>query len=489
MASAGVGTVGARTAWRRDSERCLGGTRSEGYREWVPLVMVSAICYESGPIMRAVILLTLVGISCASAAEPLRALVAARIDAEVASLDAIYKDLHQHPELSFHEERSAAKVAEGLGAAGFEVTAKVGGHGVVGVLRNGSGPVVLVRADMDALPVKEETGLPYASRIQTKNDKGDEVSVMHACGHDMHMTCLIGTARVMEALKDRWRGTLIFIGQPSEERISGAKAMLEDGLFTRFPKPNYCIALHVSADIPTGSIGYTEGRALASSDSVDVVIRGVSGHGAAPHATRDTIVLASQFVLALQTIVSRETNPIEPSVVTVGSIHGGTKHNIIPDEVRLQLTLRSYSEEVRERQIASIRRIARGLAEAAGIPADRMPVVTATEESVGATYNDPALTRRVVGALEGWFGREKIMVRTAAMASEDFSYYGRKEDGVPCCIFWLGAVDPKAWHASKSGGAALPSLHNSKFAPVPETTLRTGVAAMSAAVLELVGKP
>lgn len=429
------------------------------------------------------------GIGSAFAASPRQAFVGGRIDAEYASLEAMYKDLHTHPELSFHEERTSAKVAEGLAAAGFEVTRGVGGHGVVGVLKNGAGPVVLVRADMDALPVKEETGLPYASQVQTKNDKGDEVSVMHACGHDMHMTCLIGTARVMAALREHWRGTLILIGQPAEERISGAKAMLEAGLFTRFPKPNYCLALHVSADIPTGSIGYTEGRALASSDSVDVVIRGVSGHGAAPHATKDPIVLASQFVLALQTIVSRETNPMEPSVVTVGSIHGGTKHNIIPDEVLLQLTLRSYSEEVRERQIASIRRIARGLAQSAGIPADRMPVVTATGESVGATYNDPALTRRVVGAFEGWFGKEKVVARSAAMASEDFSYYGRKEDAIPCCIFWLGAVDPSAWHASKSGGAALPSLHNSKFAPVPETTLRTGIAAMSAAVLELAGKP
>lgn len=439
--------------------------------------------------MRAIILLVSVGISCASATAPSRPLVEARVAAEFASLDAIYRDLHQHPELSFHEERSAAKVAEGLGAAGFEVTAKVGGHGVVGVLRNGPGPVVLVRADMDALPVKEETGLPYASQVRTKDDKGDEVSVMHACGHDMHMTCLIGTARVMAALKDHWRGTLVFIGQPAEERILGAKAMLDDGLFTRFPKPNYCLAMHVSADIPAGSIGYTEGHALASSDSVDVLIRGMSGHGAAPHATKDPIVLASQFVLALQTIVSRETNPMEPSVVTVGSIHGGTKHNIIPDEVRLQLTLRSYSGEVRERQIASIRRMARGLAGAAGIPAELMPVVTTTGESVGATYNEPALTRRVVGALEGWFGKEKVVARDAAMASEDFSFYGRKEDGIPCCIFWLGAVDPKVWHASKSGGAALPSLHNSKFAPAPETTLRTGMAAMSAAVLELAGKP
>jgi len=404
-----------------------------------------------------------------------------QIGAIEADLIARRRELHRWPELGFQEHRTAAMVAGYLRDLGLEVRTGIGGTGVIATLRGrDAGPTLAVRACLDALAIEEQSGVPYCSQ---------NPGVMHDCGHDMHMTCLIGTARVMEALKDRWRGTLIFIGQPSEERISGAKAMLEDGLFTRFPKPNYCIALHVSADIPTGSIGYTEGRALASSDSVDVVIRGVSGHGAAPHATRDPIVLASQFVLALQTIVSRETNPIEPSVVTVGSIHGGTKHNIIPDEVRLQLTLRSYSEEVRERQIASIRRIARGLAEAAGIPADRMPVVTATEESVGATYNDPALTRRVVGALEGWFGREKIMVRTAAMASEDFSYYGRKEDGVPCCIFWLGAVDPKAWHASKSGGAALPSLHNSKFAPVPETTLRTGVAAMSAAVLELVGKP
>lgn len=429
------------------------------------------------------------GMCAEPASGELRSLVRARIEAECPSLEEMYKDLHAHPELSFHEERSAGKVAAGLRAAGFDVTEKVGGHGVVGVLRNGTGRTVLVRADMDALPVKEQTGLPYASQVRVKDDRGDEVSVMHACGHDAHMTCLVGTARVLAGLRDHWRGTLVFIGQPSEERISGARAMLEDGLFTRFPKPDYCLAMHVSPEMPAGSVGYTEGPALASSDSVDIIVRGVGGHGASPHATKDPIVLAAQVVMALQTIVSRETKPTEPSVVTVGSIHGGTKHNIIPDEVRLQLTLRSYSDAVRERQIAAIRRITRGLAQAAGVPEDQMPIVEVGEANVKATYNDPALTRRLAATFDGWFGKDKTVARPAVMASEDFSFYGRKEDGIPCCIFWLGAVDPVRWQESERTGAPLPSLHNSQFFPALGPTLQTGMAAMTAAVLELAAQP
>lgn len=419
----------------------------------------------------------------------LRPLVESRVAAEYASLEEVYKDLHAHPELSFQEARSAGKVAAGLREAGFEVAERVGGHGVVGVLRNGEGPAVLVRSDMDALPVQEQTGLPYASRVRATGDGGAEVDVMHACGHDAHMTCLIGTARLMAGLKDRWCGTLVFIGQPAEERTSGAKAMLEDGLFTRFPRPQYCLALHMAADMPAGSVGYTEGYALASSDAVEILIRGVGGHGAFPHRTKDPVVLAAQVVLALQTIVSRETKPTEPSVVTVGSIHGGTKNNIIPDEVRLQLTLRSYSDEVREHQIAAIRRIARGLALAAGLPEERMPIVTLGDASAKATYNDPALTRRLAAVFETWLGKDRTTNSPPVMGAEDFGFYGRTEDRIPSCIFWVGAVEPARWQESKRTGVPLPSLHSSQFHPVLEASLKTGITAMTAALLEIAGKP
>ena len=422
-----------------------------------------------------------------SPAEALRALVRSRVEAEYASLEELYKDLHSHPELSFQEEQTSRKVAAGLRAAGFEVTENVGGHGVVGVFRNGAGPTVLVRTDMDALPVKEQTGLPFASAARAKDDKGNEVDVMHACGHDMHMTCLVGTARTIVALKDRWQGTLLFIGQPAEERVAGAKAMLADGLLTRFPKPDVCVAMHVSAEMRAGWLGCTEGFALASSDSVDILVRGVGGHGAAPHMTKDPVVLAAEIVLALQTIVSRETKPTEPSVITVGSIHGGSKHNIIPDEVRLQLTLRSYADAVREHQIAAIRRITHGLALAAGLPEELMPVVTVGKNNAPSTYNDPALTRRLVAAFGTWFDKDKIAPCAQSMGAEDFGLFGRAA-GVPSCMFWLGAVEPARWEESKRTGQPLPSLHSSRFHPQREPTLKTGVAAMTAAVLELAGK-
>jgi len=288
-------------------------------------------------------------------------------------LDALYKHLHSHPEISFQEENTAKRIADELTKSGFEVTQKVGGHGVVGVLRNGAGPTILLRTDLDALPVKEQTDLAYASKVRTRDDKGNEVDVMHACGHDIHMTVFVGTARLLaQQVKDKWQGTLVMIGQPAEERVGGAKAMIADGLFTRFPKPDFCLALHVDATLPAGTVGYVEGYAMANVDSMDIIIRGAGGHGAWPHTTKDPIVLAAQTILALQTIVSRETEPIEPAVVTVGSIHGGTKYNIIPDDVRLQLTLRSYSEQVRTNTISSIKRITRGLALAAGVPEARV---------------------------------------------------------------------------------------------------------------------
>jgi hippurate hydrolase len=346
-----------------------------------------------------------------------------------------------------------------------------------------------LRTDLDALPVKEQTGLPYASQARTLDDKGVEVDVMHACGHDVHMAVLVGTARLLTELKERWHGTLVLIGQPAEEKGSGARAMLKDGLYTRFPKPDYCLALHDKADLETGAVGWVEGYAMANVDSVDITIRGIGGHGAWPHKTKDPIVLAAQAVLAFQTIVSREIAPGEPAVVTVGSIHGGTKHNIIPDEVKLQLTLRSYTDEVRQQIIAAIKRITRGLAEAAGLPEDRMPIVVLRdEEFTPATYNDPALTRRVAAALKAWLGESHVRPAKPVMGGEDFSEYGRTQDKIPICLLWLGAVLPERVAESEKTGKPLPSLHSSQFAPVPEPTIKTGVTALTATVLELAGK-
>jgi hippurate hydrolase len=402
----------------------------------------------------------------------------------------LYKHLHTHPELSLHEEKTGQRVADELKEAGFEIAPRVGGHGVVGVLRNGRGPTILVRTDLDALPVKEQTGLAYASNVRVTDDKGAEVDVMHACGHDVHMTVFVGVARTLVSFKDLWQGTLVMIGQPAEEKGSGARKMLADGLFARFPKPDYCLALHVKADLPAGSVGYIEGYALGNVDSVDLTIRGVGGHGAWPHKTKDPIVLAAETVLALQTIVSREIAPGEPAVVTVGSIHGGTKHNIIPDEVQLELTLRSYTDEVRAQTIAAIRRMTRGLAEAAGVPEDRLPTVDLKEnEFTPATYNDPALTRRLAGVFKSWFGETNAQQVKPVMGGEDFSEYGRTSDKIPICMFWLGAVKPELVQEAEKTGKPLPSLHSSQFAPLPEPTIKTGVIAMTAAVLELAGKP
>ncbi|HZF74196.1 MAG TPA: amidohydrolase [Gemmatimonadaceae bacterium] len=421
----------------------------------------------------------------ASLREPLQA----RANQEYPRLFELYKHLHTHPELSLHEEKTGQRVADELKEAGLDVTTRVGGHGVVGVFRNGVGPTILVRTDLDALPVKEQTGLPYASNVRTADDKGSEVDVMHACGHDIHMTVWVGTARTLVSLKDRWQGTLVMIGQPAEEKGSGARKMLADGLFTRFPKPDFCLALHVKADLPAGSLGTVEGYALGNVDSVDVTIRGVGGHGAWPHKTKDPVVLAAETVLALQTIVSREIAPGEPAVVTVGSIHGGTKHNIIPDEVLLQLTLRSYTDDVREQTIAAIKRMTRGLAQAAGVPDDRLPIVTLKDqEFTPATYNDPALTRRLDGAFRSLFGETNAQRVKPVMGGEDFSEYGRTPDKIPICLFWLGAVKPELVQESEKTGKTLPSLHSSQFAPLPEPTIKTGVIAMTAAVLELAGK-
>ncbi|MGI8601920.1 MAG: amidohydrolase [Verrucomicrobiales bacterium] len=421
----------------------------------------------------------------ASTSEETRKQVASLVAGAYEDLEEIYKQFHANPELSLREEKTSQRVADALDEIGLAVTRRVGGFGVVGVLKNGRGPVVLVRTDLDALPVTEQTDAAYASSVKAIDDKGSTVGVMHACGHDMHMAVFIGTARVLSALKDKWRGTLVMIAQPAEEKVQGARAMLADGLFTRFPRPDHCLALHCAPDLPAGTLGVTEGYALANVDSVDIAIRGVSGHGAWPHKTKDPIVLAAQTVLALQTIVSRETDPTQPAVVTVGSIHGGTKHNIIPDDVRLQLTLRSYSDEVRQHSLEAIKRITRGLAQAAGLPEERYPIVTVSDESASATYNNPELAQRLKRVFRAWFGQDYTAITKPIMGAEDFGLFGRTEHKIPICMFWLGAVDPDKFKEHQRTQKPLPVLHSSQFLPALEPTLKTGVTAMTAAALDL----
>jgi len=417
----------------------------------------------------------------------------ALIDRDITSLISTYKALHAAPELSHHEEKTASLFAAQLRALGYTVTERVGkyehpewtSYGVVAVMKNGAGPTVLLRTELDALPVEEKTGLPYASKARMLNDAGQEVPVMHACGHDIHITNMLGTAKALAEMKNSWRGTLVILGQPAEEVVDGARAVIRDGLYERFPKPDYVIALHDSSDLEAGKVGYAPGYAMASSTSVDVKIRGLGGHGARPESTKDPVVVAAQVVLALQTIVSREDSPLDPVVVTVGSIHGGTKHNIIPDEVNLQITVRAFKEEVRKRVIASIERIAKGIAFAAGIPEDRAPIVTASDTQMTASlYNDPKLTERLAGVFVKTLGQENVVKLEPVMMSEDFGYLSLDQK-IPALQFALGAVDPAKIRQSKETGATLPSLHSALFQPLPEPTLRTGIKAMTAAVLDL----
>jgi hippurate hydrolase len=405
---------------------------------------------------------------------------------EMPSLNALYLQLHQNPELSYREKETAARIASELKTLGFTVTTNFGGYGVVGIMRNGTGQTVLVRTDLDALPVEEKTGRDYASKIRTKNDQGLDTGVMHACGHDIHMTSFVGTARLLVKLKDKWKGTLIMIGQPAEERGGGAVAMLKDGLYKQFPRPAVALALHTDAALEAGYIGYREGFAMANVDSVDLTVRGVGGHGAYPHATRDPVVLAAQIILALQTIVSREVKAIDAGVVTVGSIHGGTKHNVIPDEVKLQITVRSYAEETREQMLSSIRRIATNTARAFGIPEDRLPVMKVIDEDfTPATYNDPALVKRLAGVWKRTFGDSKVVERDPEMGGEDFSRFGKEEPRIPIFLFRLGTIDAGRVEEAKRSGQPLPSLHSPLYWPVPNPTIETGVKAMTAAVLDL----
>jgi len=410
--------------------------------------------------------------------------VLAPLDSIYPDLEKLSIDLHQNPELSFHEEKTAAKMAERLRSLGFQVTTGVGKTGVVGVLRNGKGPTVMLRTDLDALPVEEKTGLPYASKVTTTDDRGDTVHVMHACGHDIHMASWVGAATLLSRGKSHWAGTLVMVGQPAEEAGGGAREMIEEGLFTKFPKPDFAIAIHDSASAAAGKVEYVPGFSFANVDSVDITIYGRGGHGAYPHKTVDPIVIAARTILALQTIVGRENNPLDPAVVTVGSIHGGTKHNVIPDEVKLQLTVRSYKDEVRKHLLEAIARIAKAEAEAAMAP--KPPEVKVTD-GTPATYNDPALTKRIAGALQRGLGAANVSEGLPVMAGEDFSEYGRA--GVPATVVWVGAVDPKKFDAAKAGGPPLPSLHSSEFAPDREPTIRTGVKTVTLAAMELLARP
>ena len=405
----------------------------------------------------------------------------AEVDAIFSDVDTLYVDLHRSPELAFQEVQTAGKLAARLKSLGFDVTTGVGKTGIVGILKNGAGPTVMLRTELDALPVEEKTGLPFASTVVTKNAAGQATPVMHACGHDLHMAAWTGTARLMAEHRDRWSGTLMMVGQPAEEGLGGAKAMLTDGLFTRFPKPDFALSLHDDDTMAAGTIGYHAGLFRAMSDTVTITVYGRGGHGAMPHNTIDPIVLASRIVLSLQTIVSRENNPVEPIVITVGSIHGGTQANIIPDEVRLQLSVRTYTDEVRARTFAAIRRVAKGEATAAGAPKE--PLVETPERGNPPVYNDPMLISRLAGALKSGLGDAAVVEMPAKMTSEDFSEYGLA--GVPSALLHVGAVNPSRLAAARKSGIPVPAPHSPEWAPEREPTLKGAIRAETTALLEL----
>lgn len=397
----------------------------------------------------------------------------------IESLTDLYFHLHAHPELSYFEKETSARVASEWKKAGYDVTSNIGGFGVVAVLKNGDGPTLMLRTDLDALPVSENTGLDYASKATFTKEDGSKVGVMHACGHDIHMTNLVGVGRYLAENKDAWQGTLILIGQPAEERVGGARAMLKDGLFTRFPKPDFSVALHVAHDIAAGRVGLRSGYALANVDSVDITVKGRGGHGSAPHTTVDPIIQAAELVVALQSIVSREVKPIEPAVVTVGSIHGGTKHNIIGDECRLQLTVRSYSPEVRKHLLEAIERKAKAVALSHRAPAPEVRV----SEGTPSLYNDDELAAKMKQVFETTLGEANVQAVEPVMGGEDFSLYGKA--GVPILMYRLGSVSQRRLDTFQKAGRTPPSLHSALYYPDYELTLRTGIATMTAAAIEL----
>lgn len=394
------------------------------------------------------------------------------IEAVYRDAKALYIDLHQHPELSGHEVRTASVLAGKLRDLGYEVTEHVGGTGVVALLKNGTGPTIMLRTELDALPVEEKTGLPYASKVRAKDDAGRDVPVMHACGHDIHMASAYGTAAILARTKQTWHGTIVVVAQPAEETISGSKAMLQDGLFTRFPRPDVAVALHVVNVLASGTVGVTPGVQDANSDSIRITIFGRGGHGAAPQTAIDPIVIAARTILSLQTIVSREVKPGEMAVLTIGYIHAGTKNNIIPDTAELGITVRTYRDDVRKHILDAIRRIADAESQAAG--AARMPLIERYEGS-DAVYNNPPLAERLQTALESSLGKKRVSREEPRAWSEDFSFY--VEQGIPGFYFELGGADPEKFEEAKTSGTALPSNHSALFAPDLESTLHTGIAA------------
>jgi len=406
------------------------------------------------------------------------------IDQELPGLVTLYEALHQSPELSFQEKETSAKMAAILKENGFDVIENIGGYGVAGVLRNGKGPTVLVRADTDALPIVEDTGLAYASKVRATEQDGHEVGVMHACGHDIHMTVWSGVAAYLAQNKSQWSGTLLFVAQPAEERGAGSAAMLADGLYEKTVTPDFALALHVTGMMPVGDVGLCKGYALANVDSVNITVRGKGGHGSTPQVTHDPIALAARIVTGLQNIVSREISPFDPAVVTVGSIHGGSKHNIISDRVDLQLTVRSYEASVRTKVLAAIERCAVNEGRAAGFPEDLLPLVELLDEHTPAAYNDPEFTERIAAAMRATLGDARVHDAPPVMGGEDFGRFGPAAD-CPSSIFWLGVSSKEMFQASIVNGTALPNIHSDKFAPSPSGAIRTGVLAMTAAVLDL----
>ncbi len=402
------------------------------------------------------------------------------------SLGALWDYFHRNPELSFKEVNTAARMAKELRAvSGMVVTEKVGGTGVVGVLKNGEGPVVLLRADMDGLPLQERSGLPNASKVRQVGIDGLEMPVMHACGHDVHITSMIGTARQLAALKDRWKGTVLFIVQPAEERVGGAMAMMKDGLYTRFPKPDYALAFHVAANMPTGKIAAAEGIQYSSADSVDIKVFGVGTHGASPNLGRDPIYIASEIVVGLQSIISREKGPLEPGVITVGAFHGGTKHNIIPEQANLQVTVRANSRESRNMFIDAIRRVAINTARAHGVAEDKLPEVTVSE-TTPVTINDGPLARRLNAVLAEKLGPDVVIpFQQTNMGAEDFSYFVDPSYGVPGYYFAVGGSNPAWIEAAKNGGPPVAGHHSPLFKIDPEPSVRLGTEAMVTATLDL----
>ncbi|WP_118195582.1 amidohydrolase [Albibacterium indicum] len=409
------------------------------------------------------------------------------VDRELPDIEKLYKHLHANPELSFHEKETAKLMAEQLQQLGFQVTENVGGYGVVGVMENGQGPTVLVRADMDALPIKEETNLPYASHVTVKDSTGSEIPVMHACGHDMHMAVWTGVASVLQQMKSQWKGTLVFIAQPAEEKGAGAKAMMDDGLYTRFPRPDYGLALHVNAVLPAGKLGYTSGHALANVDNISIKVKGQGGHGAAPEKTIDPIIMASKIILGLQSITARELSPIEtPAVLSVGSIHGGTSGNIIPNEVDLEMTMRSYGDETRQMLLDKIKRVTEGVAIASGVAEKDFPEVKTREQYTPSVYNDPQLTQQIAEVFRQLVGAENVEELDPLMVGEDFGHYTRSEPSIPTLLYSLGSIpeiDPE------TGKAPTYFTHSSKYRPELNPTLEIGILSMSLAVIDLMRNP